>query len=179
MANLRLDFDGIDKCCKSLVSIFACDSLVKSMPKKEDVDGYYDFFKGCPELIAGTITIGRKWIGRKRAEDQYDIIKKRIRAYLGYHNTEYRYYIIFEFQKNGQLHAHTIYYNMYQNRHLEAFADMGARNTHPESFKKISNLKKYWDYIHKDQGEMYSHFPLITNIKKKDIAETKTGASLS
>lgn len=124
-----------------------------------------------PELYAGTVTIGRKWIGMKSAQEQYDVIKQKVRKYMGYHR-DYRYYFIFEFQKNGQLHAHTVYYNMYQNMHIETFGDFGSRNSNKASFKKINNFEKYWTYIHKDQDKMFS-FPPIHNVMKKDIPETK------
>lgn len=172
---LTVNFDKVEignNCCMSLKSLFGCDPLVKSMLRKVDENGICSFFKECPELVAGTVTIGRKWVGRLSAEQQYALIKKRIRAYLGYMNVEHKYYFIFEFQQNGQLHAHSIYYNMYQARHIEAFGDMGKRNSHPESFKMISDFNSYWNYIHKDQKEMYYKFPSITNIRKKDIANT-------
>lgn len=174
--NSQLEID-LDKCVTKLVrlkELFRCgadSSLVKSLPNLDERVNIYKFFASCPELFAGTVTIGRKWIGKLNDVDQYKIIKQRIKSYMGY-NDDAKYYFVFEHQKNGQLHAHTVYYNMYQNRHIEAFGDMGSRNGHNASFKPINKFDNYWNYIHKDQDKMYS-FPVVHNIKKKDYKKIK------
>lgn len=150
------------------------ERLVRSMPQLvNNCNGkqeYLLFFKSCPlsSLTAGTVTIGNKKIGRLSVEDQYTQMVKIIKQRLKYH-TEYRYYFTSELQKNGNLHLHAIYYNMYQKVHNDAFGGIGSRNKLNISFQPIKNLIQYWKYIHKDHDKLF--FPPIHNIKKRDYIE--------
>lgn len=125
------------------------------------------FLMNCPisSLNITTITIGRKWLGRKSADEQYNIFVKRIKSHIPYHsNSKYVYH--FELTNNGQLHAHGLEYNSWQSNFVSSFADFGHQNTKSISFKPVAHAKgllAYIDYMDKENA-----YPMIHNIMKKD-----------
>lgn len=124
------------------------------------------------DFNATTITIGNKWIGKKSSDQQYQIMKKDIRKHINRnkHRQEHTwYYYNFELQQNGQLHAHGIEVNTYLAPFHESFESYGKRNVHRESFKKMSNLNSYFEYIEKEKA-----YPTVTNITKKLLKELFT-----
>lgn len=136
---------------------------------------YFKFWynKGT-DVICTTITIGKKWLGRKSADDQYKQFVKDIkRAYPFHGKTKYVYH--FELQNNGHLHAHGLEIDGYNDTFICAFADYGSRNKSKEAYQKCRNIDGYCDYINKD-----NEYPPIHNILKKEIREieqTRMGGS--
>lgn len=116
---------------------------------------------------AGTVTIGNIRYGSLSDKEQYNSIVASIKKYFRYQGDD-KYYFIFEHQKNGQLHAHYIT-TAYESTHREAFGHYGKRNSHKESFKLVTSIDSYVDYMFKEQDKYKYIFPHIHNIKKKDI----------
>lgn len=117
------------------------------------------------DVDVATITIGKKWIGCKSAEQQYEIMVRDIKKAYPYHgDTKYKFH--FELQKNGMLHAHGVIVDGHQSRFIESFSSYGSRNTRNESYQKCRNIDGYLDYIDKENA-----FPCIHNIKKSDMID--------
>lgn len=155
------------KCCiKEESSIERSEMPCQNSPPPR---GPYDYFRKMFNkgvcLHATTITIGNKRYGRMSDKEQYQEFKKAIRQHIKFHSNS-RYIYEFEHTKQGQLHAHGIEYNVYQNRFSESFHKFGARNGHKDSFQKIKAIDEYIKYITKDK-----EFPTLTNVGKKDIRE--------
>lgn len=112
-----------------------------------------------------TITIGRKWIGKLSAKEQYTIMKRDIKRHIPY-RSEQKYVYTFEFQANGQLHAHGVELGTTQGKFIEDFSHYGRRNMHNKSYETLRNVSGYLEYIDKEHA-----FPYITNIHKKEIKE--------
>lgn len=141
-------------------------TLSKRSPKREHKRNPFDYFRfKCPvsTLHITTISIGCRWLGKKRSEDQYTIFCKKIRQHIPY-RSESKYIYCFELQKNGQLHAHGIEYDTYQGRFMESFCSFGSHNTNNKSFQECRNLEGYIKYINKE-----NIYPTIHNILKKDL----------
>lgn len=159
---ITLDLDLEELSALPVFGLYNGSSLVKATPKngprpkQTEYEKLYNYFKDYPSdsLIAGTITIGRQWIGKLDYREQYNIIRNDMRREWGSRNTPHKYYAAPELTKSGQLHFHLILYNMYQSTFQSVAATYGSRNKHKESFKPISNLKSYLDYITKDTGEL-------------------------
>lgn len=118
------------------------------------------------DFHATTITIGCRKYGKLSADEQYKRMVKDIRVHMKRYNfnDDKYYYYCFELQKNGQLHAHGIEINTYNTPFQEIFSDWGARNNHPESFKKVSSFEEYYKYITKE-----CEYPTITNFSKRNM----------
>lgn len=149
-------------------------TLVRAMhPDSNNL--YYQYLKTLEEgntMRATTITIGNKRYGRLSSLGQYQQLKKAIKAHIPYHG-DTKYYYTFEYQKNGNLHAHGIEVSTYQSRFIESFSKFGSRNSHDASFQHVRNLEKYFKYITKECS-----FPSLTNIMKKDLHTVKGHSSL-
>lgn len=114
--------------------------------------------------FASTITIGNVRYGRLSAKTQYEHMKNAIKRHIAYHDPKKKYYYAFEYQRNGNLHAHGWELGSSQQRFIESFSHFGRRNSHDASYQNLANARSYWDYINKENA-----FPPITNIMKKDV----------
>lgn len=129
-----------------------------------------EYFQLVPSgsLIAATITIGTKFYGSMSSDDQYKHFAKAIKYFKSQIKNIYdptgRYYFTFELQRNGQLHAHGILYNIYQKVFTDSFRQFGRHNENSKSYQKLNNLTLYTKYINKENA-----YPPLTNISKKDI----------
>lgn len=162
-------------CCHSsetninnaLVNDNCVDSLVRTMPKlrfNPSIHKYLVHMSTANTCHASTITIGNKYYGRLSAKTQYKHFKKQIKAYYPYRG-KCKYIFTFEYQLNGQLHAHGYIIGGWQATHIEAFSRFGKRNTHDDSYQTMKHPDKYATYINKDPV-----FPYVTNIMNKDIS---------
>lgn len=115
-------------------------------------------------FTATTITIGNKRFGKLSAHDQYKRMARDVRIHMrrGHTNNDSYYFYCFELQQNGQLHSHGIEINTYKKPFDDMFSYWGKRNEHPESFKKVTDLKSYYKYITKE-----CEFKTISNLSKK------------
>lgn len=113
------------------------------------------------DMHAATITIGNKYYGKLSYKDQYKHMVKAIKRTYPYHG-DTKYVFHFELQSNGNLHAHGVVINGYQNKFIDGFNHLGLRNTHDKSYEPIKNISKYLEYINKE-----NILPPITNIASK------------
>ncbi len=115
----------------------------------ENVRQIFEELEGT-DLIACTITIGNIKYGKLAYYEQHAHMCEAIRKLP----KSCKYYFRFEFQKNGQLHAHGIAYNLYQEPYVACVSRFGTRNSHQESFQEIKHLKNYLDYMEKDMDKV-------------------------
>lgn len=161
--DISIFFSVKSNCCNSST---AEGDPCRNYAKKVDPHKYFKYYsdKGV-DVYATTITIGRKWLGRKSADDQYKQFVKDIKRKWLYHGKE-KYCYHFELQNNGQLHAHGLHMNGDWASFIECFSDYGDRNTKKEAYQKCRNIQGYTEYIDKENA-----YPPIHNILKKDIQE--------
>lgn len=153
-------------CCVSKSSSHEVAPCRNSAQKHTPYDYMkYLYNKDCPLHIT-TITIGTKWLGKLSAKEQYKVFVKHIKKHIPFHAEDMRYIYNFELTSNGQLHAHGLEYNTYQNRFAESFSIFGKRNEHPKSFQICRNIDGYITYINKENV-----YPSITNIQRKHLAD--------
>ncbi len=130
---------------------------------------FKQLFKSLPpdsnSLHAATITIGNIKYGSMSADKQYADIVKTIKNTYAFHG-ETKYVFYFEFQKNGQLHAHGAIYNGYHSKFIDSFNKYGLRNIHDKSYEPIKTIE-YFEYICKDKEKI--KYKPIHNIKFQDI----------
>lgn len=169
---LKLDCSHIGCCTEKDSSMNEVNALSELSANKLDI------FRSFPigSLKATTITIGRKWIGRLSDKEQYRIIKNKIKRMIlesrRHGNKDSLYYYIFEYQRNGQLHAHGIEYDTYRRFFDEQFADIGKHNLSNQAFTAVRNTKEYIKYMLKEQDRKHTQrFPHIHNITKKYMKE--------
>lgn len=140
--------------------------LSKPSPKRDIIKDPFEYFlKKCSPvtLHITTITIGKVWLGKKSAAEQYKIFVKKIKKHIPYRG-EQKYIYTFELTKSGVLHSHGLEYDTYQSRFMESFCNFGSHNCHNKAFQECRNLEGYIKYIQKEQT-----FPTIHNIHKKDL----------
>lgn len=155
----------ISDCCNG-----GAKPLSKRPPAIDPIKYFQKRFNTLPEhnesLHAATITIGNVYYGKMSSEQQYKHFVKAIKNCYPY-NGETKYVFYFEFQKNGQLHAHGAIYNGYQSRFADHFNKFGLRNCHDLSYQQIKK-SDYFSYIIKEKEKMKKYKP-IHNIKRSDI----------
>jgi hypothetical protein len=115
----------------------------------EKVRQYFEDLEGT-DLKAATITIGNVKYGKLAYYEQHAEFEKAIKRLP----KQARYYFRYEFQKNGQLHAHGIVYNLYDQPYFDIMSRFGTRNTKKESYQEIKHLKQYLDYMEKDMDKV-------------------------
>lgn len=151
-----------------------CNGSAKPLSKRsrniDPMPYFHKIFNSLPEhnesLHAATITIGNVHYGRMSSQDQYKHMVKAIKQCYPYHGeTKYAFY--FEYQKNGQLHAHGVVYNGYQSKFIDHFNKFGNRNTHDASYQLIKK-SDYFSYIQKEKEKMKKYTP-IHNISAKEL----------
>lgn len=156
-------------CCNSNIALrsesprdSSCQTAIK-VCKPFDAEKYHnivkEYFNLGTTFHALTVTIGApaKFLGMMSADDQYQYLKKHIRAY--FNNQDIMYIFHFEITKSGTVHCHGIS-NMYQKRFVEAFAQLGTRNAHKDSFQPIHSIDKYLTYCNKENA-----YQMVTNIR--------------
>lgn len=143
--------------------------LSNRCPTMDPLNYFKPLFKSLPpksnSLYAATITIGNIKYGSMSADKQYADIVKTIKNTYSYHG-ETKYVFYFEFQKNGNLHAHGAIYNGYQSKFSDSFNKYGLRNIHDKSYEPIKTIE-YFEYICKDKEKI--KYKPIHNIKKSDV----------
>lgn len=143
--------------------------------RKKDISKYINYLEKCPldSLVAGTATIGRKWIGGLSVDDQYIEMKKVLKRLDNYKDSKYIGF--FEQAQNGNIHCHLLIYNMYKSSWDETVKCLGKHNLNKKSFKKVARLRTnekgigYWEYISKEHDESYHRWRFITNIKPTEL----------
>lgn len=179
---LHLDFNDYNCCSitKGKSSFSKKSPCQNSVPKWAPLD----FFTQYPtdSLNATTITIGCKWIGKKSADDQVRLIRNAIKRRFAnekHNNPKFdgKYCYVFEYQANGQIHAHGIEYGTYRVWFDNTFKSFGIRNTHAEAFKPVKSALKYIEYMKKDQNDI--EYEMVTNVTKKDIRNKERSSSLA
>jgi len=158
-------------CCNKL----GAAPLSKRPSKKAPIKFFEQLFNklgnDSNSLHAVTITIGNVHYGSMSASEQYRHMKKAIKSCYRYHG-ETKYIFYFEYQKNGQLHAHGVIYNGYRSKFIDHFNKFGKRNTHKDSYQNVKNIN-YFTYIQKDNSEMQYKYPIVHNILNKDLTPAK------
>lgn len=127
-------------------------------------------------VFAGTVTIGNIRFGCMNDRDQVEkIIESYNRVYTKKKTKSQYYFVVFEYQRNGQIHAHTVEYNVYPATWINEFKKYGSRNSDKHSYKPISDFEAYWTYITKNSRKAntkynpWYRFPPITNIGANKI----------
>lgn len=136
------------------------------------IDYFKSLFEKGTHLCALTVTIGNIYYGKMGYKEQYTELCKTIKKAFPFHGTV-KYVAFFEFQKNGQLHAHLATTHIYDTHFKEWFYRFGARNGAPESCQRVKDIK-YFSYIIKDvEKKENKHIKPIHNIKKDDITNER------
>lgn len=74
------------------------------------------------------------------------------------------FWCVFEFNKNGNLHAHMLITGMFRRKFVETFQKFGEMNEKEISFLQVEDLEKKIKYMKKDIKSMDS-WPPVTNIQ--------------
>lgn len=123
------------------------------------------------EVKAATVTVQQnKHYGSMSSRQLY----KKITEAMHFGGQPGRLYVyFFELTQSGMLHAHGIEINNTHANYIAQFKQLGQRNTHAESYKDISNVSSYVDYITKDPEGFTSSgkYPMFTNILLSDYKD--------
>lgn len=147
---------------------FGVVTLSKPRPKL-DIERSKEFFNYVPktELIAGTVTLGKKDIFKKDYYEKCYILEKALRRYSEY-NKRTKYIAFMEDTKLMNPHLHLLIYNGYTCNFNKAFGPLGARNKNKESFKQVTDLNSYTEYITKEYT-VNNDNKYYTNITIEDL----------
>lgn len=127
------------------------------------------FFDYVPpsNLHAGTVTIGTAKIFKMDYYQKCYTLKTALTEYNKL-NKNHKYIAFMEDTKTMNPHLHLLIYNGYNSSFIKAFGPLGRRNKHKESFKKVSNLKSYMEYITKEHSPNNDN-KYYTNITQEDL----------
>lgn len=120
------------------------------------------------QMRAITITTNHPKVVRLATQDQYDVFVKYIKSVFN-RTLPYRFLIYFEVNKSGNIHGHGITLDDSKNE-MNKLKFLGQRNTDNTSHQRLNDLKKYFNYIIKDQyKDETRRFKPLTNFRLKDF----------